>query len=140
MEEAEEEEEEERRSCGDEVRHSSEGSGPGHGKGFGRGLRESGGSGKKCGYHAHTKEKREDEDLWPWLDGIGFDSIVEIFECIPHATKDTHTAHTRARTWTTCSHTPTLLEVTAMTVHLGTFSDGMAEVLSSSAARCDMTY
>ena len=58
MEEAEEEEEEERRSCGDEVRHSSEGSGPGHGKGFGRGLRESGGSGKKCGYHAHTKEKK----------------------------------------------------------------------------------
>ena len=35
---------------------------------------------------------------------------------------------------------PPLLEVTAMNVHLGTFSDGMAEVLSSSAAICDMTY
>ena len=31
-----------------------------------------------------------------------------------------------------------LLEVTAMNVHLGTFSDGMAEVFSSSAARCDI--
>ena len=53
--------------------------------------------------------------------------------------RHTHSTHARAHLddMQPYAYLP-LLEVTAMNVHLGTFSDGMAEVFSSSAARCDI--